>query len=52
MRRDRARIIVLGYLIRGPYGGLAWHHLQYVMGFASLGHEVYFSKIATTTRLL
>jgi len=42
MRRDRARIIVLGYLIRGPYGGLAWHHLQYAMGFASLGHEVYF----------
>ncbi len=36
------RILVLGYLIRGPLGGLAWHHLQYVLGLARLGHEVYF----------
>jgi hypothetical protein len=42
VKRDRTRIIVLGYIIRGPYGGLAWHHLQYTMGFASLGHDVYF----------
>jgi len=39
---DRLRIIVLGYIVRGPLGGLAWHHLQYVMGFARLGHDVYF----------
>jgi hypothetical protein len=39
---DRLRIVVLGYLVRGPLGGLAWHHLQYVMGLARLGHEVYF----------
>lgn len=42
MKSDRARIIILGYLVRGPYGGLAWHHLQYAMSFAALGHEVYF----------
>jgi hypothetical protein len=36
------RIIVLGYLVRGPLGGLAWHHLQYVLGLAKLGHDVYF----------
>jgi hypothetical protein len=36
------RIIVLGYIVRGPLGGLAWHHLQYVMGLARLGHDVYF----------
>jgi hypothetical protein len=36
------RIIVLGYIVRGPIGGLVWHHLQYVMGLAKLGHEVYF----------
>ena len=36
------RIIVLGYIVRGPLGGLAWHHLQYVMGLAGLGHDVYF----------
>jgi hypothetical protein len=39
---DRLRILVLGYIVRGPLGGLAWHHLQYVMGLAELGHEVYF----------
>ncbi len=36
------RIAVLGYIVRGPLGGLAWHHLQYVMGLARLGHEVCF----------
>src|SRR5687768_158058 len=36
------RILVLGYIIRGPLGGLAWHHLQYVMGLARLGHDVFF----------
>ena len=36
------RIIVLGYIVRGPLGGLAWHHLQYVIGLARLGHDVYF----------
>jgi hypothetical protein len=33
---------VLGYLVRGPFGGMAWHHLQYVVGLAQLGHDVYF----------
>lgn len=46
-RRDAAsssglRIVVLGYIVRGPLGGLAWHHLQYVLGLARLGHDVYF----------
>ncbi len=36
------RVVVLGYLVRGPLGGLAWHHLQYVAGLAHLGHEVLF----------
>jgi hypothetical protein len=36
------RIVVLGYLVRGPLGGLAWHHLQYVLGLARLGHDVHF----------
>ena len=33
---------MLGYIVRGPLGGLAWHHLQYVLGLVQLGHEVYF----------
>jgi hypothetical protein len=36
------RIVVLGYIVRGPIGGLAWHHLQYVLGLVRLGHEVRF----------
>ncbi|MBW4594222.1 MAG: hypothetical protein KME46_15205 [Brasilonema angustatum HA4187-MV1] len=39
---SRLRIVVLGYIVRGPLGGMAWHPLQYVMGLASLGHDVYF----------
>ena len=38
----RLRIIVLGYVVRGPLGGLAWHHLHYVAGLAALGHDVWF----------
>jgi len=36
------RIVVLGYIVRGPVGGLAWHYLQYVMGLAKMGHDVCF----------
>jgi hypothetical protein len=39
---ERLRIVVMGYLVRGPLGGLAWHHLQYVLGLADLGHDVWF----------
>src|SRR5438034_152419 len=30
-------ITELGYIVRGPLGGLAWHHLQYVMGLRLAG---------------
>ena len=36
------KIVVLGYIVRGPMGGLVWHHLQYVMGLSRLGHDVYY----------
>ena len=36
------KIVVLGYIVRGPLGGLAWHHLQYVIGLKKMGHEVLF----------
>jgi hypothetical protein len=36
------RIAVLGYIVRGPLGGLVWHHLQYVTGLRALGHDVLF----------
>jgi hypothetical protein len=39
---NRLRIIVLGYVVRGPLGGFASYHLQYVTGLARLGHDVFF----------
>ena len=39
--KNGLRIIVLGYLVRGPLAGMAWHHLQYLMGLTGLGHDVY-----------
>jgi len=39
---SKLRIIVLGYIVRGPLGGLVWHHLQYVIGLSQLGHDVFF----------
>src|SRR4051812_26311458 len=42
MVNSKLRVIVLGYIVRGPLGGLAWHHLQYVLGLRDLGHDVWF----------
>ncbi len=42
MKNSKLRILVLGYIIRGPLGGLAWHHAQYVLGLKKLGHDVFF----------
>lgn len=39
---DALRIVVTGYVVRCPLGGMAWHHLQYVLGLARLGHHVTF----------
>jgi hypothetical protein len=39
---DRLRIVLLGYIVRGPIGGMTWHHLQYALGLRALGHEVLF----------
>lgn len=34
------KIVCSGLLIRYPVGGFTWHHLQYLLGFRKLGHEV------------
>ncbi len=36
------RIVCSGHLVRYPLGGHSWHHLQYLVGFQRLGHEVTF----------
>jgi len=42
LKNSKLRILVLGYIVRGPIGGMAWHHLQYVLGLSKLGHDVVF----------
>jgi len=42
---SRLRVIVLGYIVRGPVGGLASYFLQYLTGLARLGHDVYFFEV-------
>jgi hypothetical protein len=39
---SRLRIVVLGYVVRGPIGGMVWSDLHYVLGLRRLGHDVWF----------
>lgn len=34
------KILCSGFLVRYPLGGFSWHHLQYLVGFQRLGHEL------------
>jgi len=36
------RIIVTGQIAQYPLGGVAWFYLQYVLGLAQMGHEVFY----------
>jgi hypothetical protein len=36
------RIVVGGYIVAYPLGGMTWHHLNYLLGLEELGHEVFF----------
>jgi hypothetical protein len=38
----RLRVVLLGYVVRYPLAGMAWHSLHYVLGLAQLGHDVWF----------
>ncbi len=38
----RLRIVVGGYLGLLPAGGVTWDYVQYPVGFAALGHDVYY----------
>src|SRR5262245_30619066 len=39
---ERLRIVVLGYIVRCPMGGMAWSDMHYLAGLAALGHDVWF----------
>ena len=38
----RLRLVVLGMMGRCPFGGQTWLYLNWLRGFARLGHEVYY----------
>ena len=39
---DSLRVIVTGLIGQYPLGGVTWDYLQYVLGLARLGHDVYY----------
>lgn len=38
---SRLRVVVLGYVVGCPLGGMTWHTVQYGLGLAALGHDVW-----------
>ncbi len=44
MPKSRLRVIVTGLVGLYPVGGVAWDYLQYLIGFARLGHDVYYHE--------
>jgi len=41
------RIVVGGYIVSFPLGGMSWHHLHYLLGLRELGHEVWFYELGS-----
>ncbi|MEW6268671.1 MAG: hypothetical protein AB1689_05165 [Thermodesulfobacteriota bacterium] len=41
---DPRRILVLGLMARYPMAGVGWQALQYLLGLARLGYEVYYAE--------
>ena len=41
---ERLRIVVTGLVGLYPVGGVAWDYLQYAIGLARLGHDVYYHE--------
>lgn len=39
---EGVRIVATGLLGQYPFGGVVWDYMQYLLGFRSLGHEVYY----------
>lgn len=44
MAFSKLRIIVTGLVGLYPVGGVAWDYLQYITGFAGMGHDVYYHE--------
>lgn len=42
------KIVVVGTLASDPYAGMAWMHMQIVVGLMRLGHDVYYFETTST----
>jgi hypothetical protein len=42
------RIVVVGTLASDPYAGMAWMHMQIVVGLRRLGHDVYYFETTSS----
>ncbi|MCO5184056.1 MAG: hypothetical protein M9965_08980 [Anaerolineae bacterium] len=42
LNSSKLRIIVSGLIAQYPLGGVTWDYLQYVLGLAQQGHDVYY----------
>ena len=42
MRDSQLRIVVTGLVAQYPLGGVTWDYLQYPLGLARMGHDVYY----------
>jgi hypothetical protein len=34
------KIVIAGYIVGYPVGGMTWHHLHYLLGLRALGHDL------------
>ncbi|MFC1882965.1 glycosyltransferase [Thermodesulfobacteriota bacterium] len=42
------KLVVVGTLASNPYAGMAWMHMQIVVGLRRLGHDVYYFETTST----
>lgn len=45
---SKLRIVVVGTLASNPYAGMAWMHMQFVVGLRRLGHDAYYVETTST----
>ncbi len=45
---NRLNIVVVGTMASDPYAGMAWMHMQIVVGLKRLGHNVWYFETTST----
>ena len=44
MNDSRVKVVVMGYVVRGPLAGMAWSDLQYLASLRAAGHDVVYTE--------